>query len=369
MTPETKTIKICFVAPKAYPLFNHEVKAVFGGAEMDLYLIATELAKDRNFAVSFITADYGQDRIETIAGVKIIRSLDFKKNRLNGTIRVWQAMHTADAQIYFQEAASWGTLLVVMYCRSHNRRFVYRTANQRECDGTYLKKNFLAGKAFLWSLQHASQVLVQNETDKEAIRQTLGVSATVIPSGQNLPLQRSVTRDTILWVGRSARIKRPELFIELAEITPSEHFTMICRRATGDQKYEELVDRAKKVKNLQFLKRVEFDEMEDNFQRAKLFVCTSKGEGFPNTYVEACKHATPILSLSVNPDNFLNRFNCGICAGDDWERFLSQLGVLLDPRKRDQYGKNARQYAEQNHNIEKVVQKYKDIFSRLVPSG
>lgn len=369
MIPESRIIKICFVAPKAYPLFNHEVKAVFGGAEMDLYLIATELAKDKNFEIAFVTADYRQPHIEIIAGVKIIKSLDFDKSRLSGAIKVWQAMQTADAQIYFQEAASWGTLLVAMFCKSHNRRFVYRTANQRECDGTYLKKNFLAGKAFLWSLRNASQVVVQNETDKETIRQTLGVSARVMPSGHHLPMLRCAKRDTVLWVGRSAPVKRPELFIELAERTPNEHFTMICRRATGDQKYEELADRAKKVKNLQFLKRVQFDEMEDNFQRAKLFVCTSKGEGFPNTYVEACKHATPILSLSVNPDNFLNRFNCGICAGDDWERFLSQLGVLLDPKKRDQYGKNARQYAEQNHNIEKVVQKYKDIFSMLVLSG
>jgi glycosyltransferase involved in cell wall biosynthesis len=144
---------------------------------------------------------------------------------------------------------------------------------------------------------------------------------------------------------------------------------MICRRATGDQKYGELVDRAKKVKNLQFLKRVHFDEMEDNFQRAKLFVCTSKGEGFPNTYVEACKHSTPILSLSVNPDNFLNRFNCGICAGDDWNKFSSQLGVLLDPKKRDEYGKNARRYAEQNHDITKIVEKYKEVFAQLVGNG
>ena len=58
--------------PKAYPLFNPQIKTVFGGAEVDLYLLATELAKDNDFAVSFITADYGQPPIETIAGVKII---------------------------------------------------------------------------------------------------------------------------------------------------------------------------------------------------------------------------------------------------------------------------------------------------------
>ena len=37
-------------SPKAYPLFNRQVEAYFGGAEVDLYFLATELAKE--FSVS-----------------------------------------------------------------------------------------------------------------------------------------------------------------------------------------------------------------------------------------------------------------------------------------------------------------------------
>ena len=335
---------------------------------MDLYLLATELAKDKDFAVSFITADYEQNRIEEIAGVKIIKSLDFKKNPLNGAIKIWRAMQTADAQIYFQEVASWGTFLVALFCRLCNRIFIYRTANQPECDGTYLKQHFFAGKAFRWSLHNAAQVVVQNETDKKAIKETLSICSKVIPSGHHLPTLSRCKKDIILWVGRSDRIKRPELFINLAEQIPNEWFTMICRRATDDQKYEELIDRAKQFKNLEFIKRAEFDEMESYFAHAKLFVCTSKGEGFPNTYVEACKHATPILSLCVNPDNFLNRHKCGICADGDWSGFISQLKVLLKSEERERYGVNARLYAEKNHNIKNIVEEYKHILSKLASS-
>ena len=71
------SISVCFVCPKAYPLFNEAVEGVFGGAEVDLYYLATELAKDEVFDVSFIVADYGQADVETIEGVKIIKSLDF----------------------------------------------------------------------------------------------------------------------------------------------------------------------------------------------------------------------------------------------------------------------------------------------------
>jgi len=333
---------------------------------MDLYLLATELAKDKYFAVSFITADYGQAGTETFAGVRVIKSLDFKRNPLTCAIKVWRAMHIADAQIYFQEVASWGTFLVALFCTLHKRIFVYRTASQSECDGTYLRRHYFAGKAFRWSLRKAAQVMVQNETDQKDLKQTAGICSQVMACGHQLPILSDRKRDIILWVGRSAKIKRPELFIELAEQTPNERFTMICQRATGDRNYEELVGQAKKVKNLEFIKRVEFDEIENYFARAKFFVCTSKGEGFPNTYIEACKNGTPILSLNVNPDNFLNRFNCGICTDDDWERFVRQLRTMLESEKLREYGRNARKYAEQRHDIKNIINRYKELFKGLV---
>jgi glycosyltransferase involved in cell wall biosynthesis len=363
---KSEVIRVCFIAPKAYPLFNHNVKEIFGGAEMDLYLLATELAKNKDFVVSFITADYGQADTEKIGGIRLIKSVNFKKNPLSGAARIWQAMHDADSQIYFQETISWGTFLVALFCKLHKKIFIYRTANQGECDGTFPEGQRFLKRAFRWSMRKAAQVIVQNETDQKKLKQTTGICSKVMGCGHQLPILSERKRDIILWVGRSAKIKRPELFIELAEKTPNERFTMICRRATGDKNYEEMVRKAKKIENLEFLKRVEFDEIENYFARAKFFVCTSKGEGFPNTYIEACKNGTPILSLNVNPDNFLSRFNCGICADDDWERFVQQLRTMLESEKLREYGQNARKYAEQKHDIKNIINRFKELFKDLV---
>ncbi|MHC4345560.1 MAG: glycosyltransferase family 4 protein [Planctomycetota bacterium] len=371
MQQESKTslnsrrIEICFIAPKAYPLFNPDVKEIFGGAEVDLYSVATELAKDDNFAVSFITADYGQDKIETIEGVRVIKSVDFKKNPLIGAIRVWRAMRAADARIYFHEAASWGTFLIALFCKLHKRAFIYRTASQRECDGTYSNQHLLAGRAFRWALRNAAQVIVQNQIDKETLERTTGVPSTVIPNAHHLPVLSEGKRDIILWVGRTSPFKRAELFIDLAEEFPNERFVMICQRATGDDKYHELVARAKQVGNLEFITRVGFSEIDSYFQRATALVNTSATEGFPNTFIQACKCATPILSLRVNPDNFLNRFKCGLCADDNWDKFLKQLETLMQPGILKESGKNARKYAEVKHDIKNIASIYKELFATL----
>jgi glycosyltransferase involved in cell wall biosynthesis len=64
--------KVCFVAPYSYPLFNPQSQTMFGGWEVRIALIAKELAKRGNYAVSIIVADHGQPHKEIIEGVELI---------------------------------------------------------------------------------------------------------------------------------------------------------------------------------------------------------------------------------------------------------------------------------------------------------
>ena len=364
-TPAKKSVRVCFVSPKAYPLFAPAAEGVFGGAEVDLYLIGTELAKDEGFEVSFVTADYGQADSEVINNVTVIKSIDFNKNSLTGAIRIWRAMRLADADIYILKTASPGTPLVAMFCKLYKKIFVYRTAHQRECDGTYLKEHFFLGRAFAWSLHKARKVFLQNSTDKDDMAQTIGVSGTVIPNAHRLGESRSNERSTILWVGRSAPIKRGELFIELAEKNPELSFVMICQRATGDDNYDQLCSDAAEIKNLEFHKHVPFGDIDGFFSSAKVFVNTSDSEGFPNTFIQACKSATPVLSLNVDPDGFLDKFSCGLSCNGQPDRLNQELKFMLEKDKYIELGRNARKYARDNHDITKIIEQYKEVFAKL----
>jgi glycosyltransferase involved in cell wall biosynthesis len=187
----------------------------------------------------------------------------------------------------------------------------------------------------------------------------------MIPNGHRLPPLSDRQREFILWVGRSADFKRPGLFIDLAEKISGEKFTMICQQATGDDDYDSLVARAEQVKNLEFIKRVPFGEIDNYFQRAKVFVNTSDAEGFPNTFIQACKSATPILSLNVNPDDFLSNYNCGVCCDNDTDKFPVALGQMLKNASYKELSRNAREYAKDKHDISKICDKYKELFINL----
>jgi glycosyltransferase involved in cell wall biosynthesis len=214
-------------------------------------------------------------------------------------------------------------------------------------------------------LRRAGKVFVQNKMDMENLQKTTGVSAMAIANGCRLRESAEHQRDTILWAGRSAEIKRPMLFIDLAEHMPEEQFTMICQRATGDGNYEALVKRAEGIENLRFVRHVSFNEIDGYFERAKILVNTSEAEGFPNTFIQAGLCAVPIVSLNVNPDGFLDEYKCGICCDGDVERPVKELGLLLEGDKYIEMGRNARSYVEQNHDIKIIVGRYKELFSQI----
>lgn len=360
--PTQARIKVCFVCPKAYPLFNPEIKELFGGAELDLYTLACELAKDAGYDVSCVVADYGQDIVESVNGVTIYKGVDLRRNPLVGARQLWRAMRRAACDIYVQETSGWGSFLVALFCHWHRRRFVYRTASERECNGVFLAQKRLAGKAFVWALKHAAHVVVQNDKDREALAETTGTQAVVIRNAQHLPASQPSRPQHVLWVGRSVAVKQPYLFLKLADECQDMKFVMICQRATGDDRYDDLVSQARQRENLAFIPRVPSGEIDRYYQSACVLVNTSASEGFPNTFIEACKWSVPILSLNVNPDGFLHEFACGWCADNDWSEFVAKLRVLAEPHRQREYGAKARAYVEQYHDIRHVVNDYKTLF-------
>lgn len=361
-----RLIRVCFVSPKAYPLLRPGIEGVFGGAEVDLYYLGTELARDAGFDVSFVVADYGQPAEEVIDGIRIIRSLNFRHNAICGAISIWRALGRADADIYVIKTASPGVPLVASFCRSRRRAFVYRTAHQDECDGTYLRKHPLLGRVFLRALRRADAVFAQNDADADNLKRTAGVNSTVIPNGHPMPpLPDAQTRDRILWVGRSAGFKHPERLLDLAARFPNEKFTMICQQATGDDDYESLCRSAEGRPNVEFHRRVPFAQTDTFFRRARALVNTSDSEGFSNAFIQACVWAVPILSFAVNPDEFLSRHSCGLCCLGDMDRLAAGLRFMLDGDRYIELGRNARRYAETHHNIRTIVGEYKTVFAAL----
>ncbi len=88
----------------------------------------------------------------------------------------------------------------------------------------------------------------------------------------------------------------------------------------GDEALFESVQRdAASIPNLKFHGAVPFHDMKSLYERARLLVATSRVEGFPNTYLQAWAHGTPVVAF-LDPD--------AILSGNDLGRAVTDINTM-----------------------------------------
>lgn len=160
----------------------------------------------------------------------------------------------------------------------------------------------------------------------------------------------------ILWVARLTKVKRPQLLIEIAKRLPHYRFIMVGK---GDYKSLDFPE------NLQFLGFKPGEELEELYKRASVFINTSAIEGFPNTLIEAGIYYTPYISF-YDPDDVIKKYNLGYAVKNVDEAVRAVTDLMEDASLRAKMGSNIRRYVEVNHDIEKTVKAYEELFKELI---
>jgi len=65
------------------------------------------------------------------------------------------------------------------------------------------------------------------------------------------------------------------------------------------------------LKNIDYLGSVSFEQSNELMEKSSVFVNTSLREGFPNTFIQAWMRNVPTVSLSVDPDNLIEKNQIG----------------------------------------------------------
>jgi len=354
-------IKVCFILRPAYALFNSNSNSNFGGAEVQFYLIAKELAKDTRFEVYFIVGDFNQKDIERKQNIVIIKG--YKKNKISSILKLIKVVRKINADYYFITGPKGTNGLIGYLCKKLDKKLAYRTASEIDCNGDFIKNHFFEGILYLYGLKKATFLITQNYSHKQLLEEKHKLNSQVIKNSFCIPKPTKTSKKFILWVSRFDYMKRPEVFLYLAKNFPNERFIMICPSKMEDHKYLLLIKESNKIKNLKFIKKVQFNKIQKYFNKAKVFVNTSDFEGFPNTFIQAGIGKTPILSLNVNPDKFLDSYQCGICVNGDVNKMKENLSsILSNTKKRQKMGNNAYKYVQKNHDIKNNIKQLKTIF-------
>ncbi|VVB90277.1 Glycosyl transferases group 1 [uncultured archaeon] len=366
-------MKICFFSPGAYSYLSQRNTGSAGGAELHQALVAKELAK-KGFDISFIVDDYGQENVEVQDGIKILKfPIRGYTNVIYFPLRVYRllkVLEKAGADIYYQRAATAETGIIAFFCAMRKRKFVYGMSSDIEVNGIFTERaKFYERILYNSGVKRAKRIIVQSEYQHIMLKKKSDLDSIII---KNPCYQAGCTEKNkpdppvVLWVGTiKPEWKQPGLFLELARAIPDAKFQMVGGSGGNRQFYDGIKKEAELISNLEFTGFVPYPEINNYFNSASILVNTSTVEGFSNTFLQAWAGYTPVVSLSVDPDEIICKYKLGFHSGT-FEQMVFDVKTLIKNKElRDEMGMNGRRYVEKEHDLRKIVEKYTEVFEKI----
>lgn len=352
-------MKFLFLSGGAHLVWDPAAPRAAGGAELQVALLARELVRHGHEAV-LLGTDTGQPDGVVWEGIRIRRGGRYGAGRLTDLASAWPQIHRVlrEERPDFVVVYGWTALLyalawwrcVVPY------KLVFVCALDAEIDGDFRRRNPVRGFIFHRGMQKADvRFSITERQAAQFRRQGMGCEVT------RLLLREAVFSEGInksvdlLWVARCEDVKRPGLFLDLAEALPETCCRMIC--TPHDQRlFEAIKKRASALPHVEFIEGVAYRDIQSHFNEAKVFVNTSSHEGVPNTFIHAGLGRAAVASLEIDPDHMFSVFATGVQAQGDFGRLVEGVRRLLfNPEELDVAVGESVRYVREWHDNERNV--------------
>lgn len=346
---------ILFHSSHAHLVLERSTSRVSGGAELQIALLARELAS-RGIEVVIAAGDTGQPDGMKHDGVRIRNAGKFQTGGIVDTLfalpRVVRVIEEERPEWIF--LLGWTTWLCILHLMKplFGYKLGFICGLDTEVNGGFRKENPIRGMLFEYALRRCDVRFAMTEDQRELFHQN-GMSCGFY---RNLILPRNESRTAakttdLLWVSRCQPIKRPHLFLDLAERLPEAKCKMVCPREDVGL-WNSVSKRAAGIPNVEFVERVPYHEIQAVYDSAKIFVNTSEWEGWPNSFIQSGLGETALLSLDVNPDGLFGRYALGKFCGGNPGRLADAAREMLGSAKTlaDMQRESARFVAEMHDN-------------------
>ncbi len=158
------------------------------------------------------------------------------------------------------------------------------------------------------------------------------------------------------------------MFLRLAKELNNTNSKFIMVGRPEKSKYQkELFKKIKKVPNLKYYGETSYENVNKLLSKATVFVNTSlPREGFANTFIQSWMLKTPIVALSVDPDNTNVKEKIGFHS-KNFNQLVKDVKLLITSENicKDM-GKRAQAYANLTHDLSITSKKHLEIFEKLI---
>ena len=364
-----KRTTICILLPEHF-------SSNMGGAEYQANLLVDALCETKKYDIFYLCHRADEHykpkeyKIRVIGKSKIlINSFPFLS-----AWQVYSELKKIRPSIIYQNVGGFQTGVAAYYAKKHGAKFIWHIASDDDLSPQW-KNNIKRAirlapeRLFLnYGIKNSDIIAAQTKYQTYILKKKFGIDCqTFIPIGHPYPeeeLDKS-NRLSILWVANMKPLKRPEIFVRLAQHFRNRRdvlFTMIGHPGWGKW-FEKIISEIQNLSNMEYVGKLTQGEVNRYLSKGHILVNTSRYEGFSNTFVQAWMRKVPVVSLSVDPDNILENEHIGFRSGTFEKLCRDTNSLIVDKELREDMGKRALDYARKNHSIDKMITHATNLFA------
>lgn len=366
--------KICFVIP-----YHWSYK--FGGSEYQVKLLIDYLIEkdDKKYDLFYVCRI--NDREIHSPKYKIIRickgNLGIRKyGYFFDSFDLYKCLKGLNPDLIYQRDGGAYTGVCAYYAKRFGKKMVFHVSANSEVRTFRFKFNrnllfrYIDKKILQYGIKNTTYIIGQTKYQNDLLKKNFGRDCDYIVPNFHPEPKNEIRKEEpikIVWVANIKKFKRPELFIKLSEefqANKEVKFLMIGRKNNGKLQ-SELENKIAKLSNLNYLGEKSIEQVNRILCHSHIFVHTSLSEGFPNTYIQAWMREIPVVTLNVDPDDLLKKKKIGFHSRS-FDQMVKHIRYLIENEdSRKEIGRRAREYAIENHTVEKNGRRYLEIFNNL----
>jgi glycosyltransferase involved in cell wall biosynthesis len=175
-------------------------------------------------------------------------------------------------------------------------------------------------------------------------------------------------RNAISFIGRLSTIKGFDLFIKIVEKV-NKKIPNIPIIIVGTGSLFPLIQKNKQNLNLHYYHKIPNEKIYEIYFKTRIFLLSSRFEGFPTTILEAMSYSTPIISTDVGgiTDIIKHEENGLLYHPNDIDEAVNHIVRLYtDFKLQEKFCLNSKEKINNYYNWDVIVEKYIKIYRKFV---
>ncbi|NNG00354.1 MAG: glycosyltransferase [Desulfobacteraceae bacterium] len=340
-----------------------------GGIEYQVKLLVENLVKHKDTQVTYLSRKLNRQFTSPHYDlIQISRESIFQRSGFfMDTLKLLRLLRKLDPDVIYENGGCAYTGIAAYHAKKNGCKMIWHIASDNELENrrpwSRLKPHkLIENKMLEWGIRNADVIIAQSEIQKKIVAQRNQKAAIHLvrnfhPSPE---IGESCEKSNqIVWVANFKKLKQPEVYLELAESLAHRGIDAQCLMIGAPTAYpkgyqNDLEKRIRKIDNLKYLGKLPIAQVNQVIAASKLFINTSKWEGFPNTLIQSWMRKTPVVSLNCDPDHVLQEHHCGVLSGTPRKLVEDVITLLGNDEQREAMGENAYDYAMRCHSLENL---------------